>query len=162
MKKTILCLLVFAAGAFAEVDNAQLNLFKKESSAMREAIDNIVNASVQGRGVAESTKATYLEGYGAVFTLQASLAPTNSPFSSPKPAAEVRAIMTERRKTIETKLQELLKQRAGTMQSVGATDSVTIVLYLFNSNPVDVPDLPSQIIFTTKKANPSQVVVRPF
>src|SRR5262249_41796463 len=105
---------------------------------------------------------TYLEGYGAVFTLEASLEPTRSPFTSPKTPAEVRATVNERRHTIETKLQELLKQRAGKLDSVAPTDSVTIILYLFNSNPVDVPDLPSQLIFTTKKQDPSQVRVSPF
>jgi hypothetical protein len=108
MKKIILCLIVFAGSAFAEMDKTQMDLFKKESRSMRDAIDEVMNANVQGRGLAETANATYLEGYGAVFTLEASLEPTRSPFSSPKTPAEIRSIVNQRRKAIETKLQELL------------------------------------------------------
>jgi hypothetical protein len=162
MKKAILCILVLATSAFAaEIDKAQLDVFKKESGALRAAIDDIVNTTVSGRG-ADSTKAAYLDGYGAIFTLEASLEPTRSPFSSPKTAADIRAIVTERRKAIETKLEALMKERAGAMQSVSPTESVTIILFLFNSNPVDVPDLPSQIQFTVKKDDPTQVIVQAY
>jgi hypothetical protein len=121
-----------------------------------------MNATVAGRGVMESSKATYLEGYGAVLTLEASLEPPRNPFTSPKTPAEVRAIVNERRKTIETKITNLLKDRVGKMDSIAPTDSVTVVVYLFNSNPADVPDLPSQLVFSVKKQDPSHVVTRPF
>jgi hypothetical protein len=163
MKKTILCIFLFAVSAFAaEVDKSQLDLFKKESTALRGAIDDIMNATVAGRGLMESARATYLEGYGAVLTLQASLEPPRNPFNSPKTPAEVRAIVSERRKTIETKIEGLLKDRVEKMQSIAPTDSVTVVVYLFNSNPADVPDLPSQLVFTVKKQDPTHVVTRPF
>jgi hypothetical protein len=162
MKKTILCILVWAASGFAaETDKAQLDLFKKESAAVRAAIDDAVNSTLSG-GRADAAKAAYLEGYGAVFTLEASLEPTRSPFSSEKTPAEVRNIVAERRTTLEAKLEKVLKDRVGTLQSIAATDSVTIVLFLFNSNPVDVPDLPSQIQFTVKKADPAQVTIRKY
>jgi hypothetical protein len=162
MKRTFLCLILFAASAFAEVDKTQMDLFKKESAVIRAAIDDAMNGIVPGRGVTQAARASYLEGYGAVFTLEASLEPTRSPFTSPKSPAEVRAVVAERRKAIEAKLDSLLKQRAGSMQSLQPTDSVTIVVYLFNSNPVDVPDLPSQILFTVKKLDPTQLVIQAF
>src|SRR5262249_48955635 len=162
MKRIILCMLVFVTSAFAEEDKTQWDLFKKESGPLRPAIDDIVNASLPGRGVAESAKATYLEGYGPVFMIEASLEPTRNPFTAAKTAEEVRKTVMERRKAIETKLEALLKQRVATLQSVGPADSLTVVLYLFNSNPVDVPDLPSQIVFTVKKQAPAQVNIRAF
>ena len=163
MKKTILCIFLFAVSAFAaELDKSQLDLFKKESTALRGAIDDIMNATVAGRGVMESSKATYLEGYGAVLTLEASLEPPRNPFTSPKTPAEVRTIVNDRRKAIETKITNLLKDRVGKMDSIAPTDSVTVVVYLFNSNPADVPDLPSQLVFSVKKQDPSHVVTRPF
>jgi hypothetical protein len=155
MKGIMLCVLLSATGAFAEVDKAQLDLFKKESAPLRSAIDGVIGS---GR---ESTKATYLEGYGAIFTVDASLGPTRSPFSSVQTPAEVRAIVAAKRNDVETKLTKLLKDRAGALQSLGSTESVTIVVYLFNSTPVDVPDLPSQIVFTAKKQDPAQVLVLP-
>ena len=163
MKKTILCIFLFAVSAFgAEVDKGQLDLFKKESTALRGAIDDIMNATVAGRGLMESAKATYLEGYGAVLTLEASLEPPRNPFTSPKAPAEVRAIVNERRKTIETKIEGLLKDRVEKMQAIAPADSMTVIVYLFNSNPADVPDLPSQIIFTVKKQDPTHVTISRF
>src|SRR5262245_29948998 len=118
MKKIFLGILLLVGSAlslFAEIDKAQLDLFNKESAAMRGAIDDITNALIGG-GAAQRAKGTYLEGYGAVFTLEVSLEPTRSPFSSQKAPAEVRSAVEERRNTIQTKLESLLKQRVGTMQ----------------------------------------------
>ena len=158
MKKAILCMLLLSCAALAEVDKAQLDLFKKEAATLEADIDNVMSSTIPSRGMAESTKATYLEGYGAVFTLEASLAPTQSPFSRVKTPAEVRSTVVERRKDIETKLSSLLKDRVATMRSVASTEAVTVIVHLFNANPVDVPDLPSQIVFTVKKQNQTEVV----
>src|SRR5262252_8468948 len=100
MKRVILAVLLFAATAWGQLDNGQIENFKKESSGLQSAIDDAVGSIIPGRGLLESTKATYLEGYGAVFTLEASLEPTRTPFSSPKTPQEVRAIVNERRKAI--------------------------------------------------------------
>jgi hypothetical protein len=162
MMKSIFCLLLLATTAFAEIDKTQLDLFKKEAGSLRTAIDDVMMTTLPGRSMLDATKATYLEGYGGVFTLEASLEPTRSPFTSPKTPAEVRATVAQRRKDIETKLENLLKQRVGALQSIGPTESVTVVLYLLNSNPVDVPDLPSQILFTVKKEDPTQVAILPY
>jgi hypothetical protein len=162
MTKVFLLILLFATTALGEIDKTRLDLFKKESASLRGAVDDIMNTSVPGRGVLESAKATYLEGYGAVLTLEASLEPTRSPFTSPKTPAEVRNLVSERRKSIENKLQNLLKQRVQDLQSIDASESVTIVLYLINSNPADIPDLPGQIVLTIKKQDPTQVLVQAY
>jgi epoxyqueuosine reductase QueG len=162
MKKIVLFLLLVAGSAFAfEINKAQIDLFKKESAALRQAIDDMMSVTL-GRGMTEFTKAAYLEGYGAVFTLEVSLEPTRSPFSSPKTPAEVRAVVAERRKAIENKLESLLKQRAESFQSLGPADALSVVVHVFNSNPVDVPDLPSEIVFTVKKQDPTQVLIRAY
>ena len=161
--RILLCLLMFAGSAFGQTpDKARMDLFKKESAGLTVAIEGIVEAIVPGRSILESPKATYLESYGAVITLEASLEPTRNPFTSPKSPAEVRAIVSERRKAIQQKLEGLLKERTAGFQSIAGTESITIVLHLLNSNPGDVPDLPSQIIFTVKKQDPSQVTRREF
>ena len=112
-----------------------MDLFKKESAGLSGAIEDAVSGVVPGRSILETPKATYLDGYGAVISLEASLEPTRSPFNSPKSPAEVRATVSERRKGIQKKLETLLKQRVAAMQSVMPTDSVTFVLYIANSNP---------------------------
>jgi hypothetical protein len=163
MLKILFAVLIFAAGAFAQQpDKAWLDAFKKESAVLTAAVEEAVSGVVPGRSVLETPKATYLEGFGAVITLEASLEPTRSPFSTVKSPAEVRLTVSQRRKAIQQKIEGVLKQRTAAMQSVNATDSVTIVLYLLNSNPADVPDLPSQIIFTARKENPLQVSIREF
>ena len=166
MKKTFLCILLFAATTFAGTDKAQMDSFKKESPVLRNAIGDAVGSVIPGRSYIDLPKASYLEGYGAVITLEVSLGPTRSPFSSPETPEQVRKMVDQRRKEITQKLETVLKQRVGTMQSILPNDSVTIVLYLLNSNPADVPDLPSQIIFTAKKPaqkeDPTQVTVQEF
>ncbi len=162
MKKGFLCILLFAVSVFAGIDKAQMETFKKESAAMRGAIDDVISAVVPGRGYLDATKAIYLEGYGAVFTLEASLGPALTPFTSPKPPAEIRAIVTSRLKTINEKLQPMLQKRVGSLQSIGSDESVTVVIHLLNAYGADVPDLPSQIQYTVKKHDPSQVIVREF
>jgi hypothetical protein len=162
MNKVILFVLIFATAAFSQPENAQIDSFKKESPGLQSAIDDAVSSIVSGRSFLQSAKATYLEGYGAVFTIEASLEPTRTPFTSPKTPQEVRNIVNDRRKAITQKLEVILKNGAGAMQSIGPNESVTVVLYLLNSNPADVPDLPGQILFTVKKQDPTQVIVRAY
>jgi hypothetical protein len=166
MRQIYLCaLILMLSGSVFAQDKAkmgpQMDLFKRESTALRGAIDDVMNA-VLGRGVLDPAKATYLEGYGAVITLEVSLEPTRSPFTSPRSPAEIRTVVSQRRQAITEKLEGLLKERAGTMQSIGSTEAVTIVLYLLNANPADVPDLPSQILFTARKQDTSQITRREF
>jgi hypothetical protein len=161
MKKAILFVFLFTATAFAEMDKAQFDTFKKEAASLRGAIDDAVSSVVPGRSYLDSAKATYLEGCGAVLTLEASLGPTRTPFSTVTPQ-EVRKTVKERHEAITKKLEAVLKKNAGVIQSIAPNESVTVVLYLLNSNPADVPDLPSQILFTVKKQDPTQVVIREY
>ncbi len=162
MIQILLCILMFAGSAFAQTDKDRLELFKKETATLRALVNDAVNSSVPGRGIFEDAKATYLDGYGIVVSLEVALEPTRNPFSSPKSPGEVRASVSERRKMVQTKLETLLKERVGKMDSVDAAESVTIVLHLFNSNPADLPDLPSQVIFTAKKQDPTHISIREF
>ena len=161
MKKALLCFMLFAVTAYAGIDKAQVENFKKESLALRGAVADAARAAIPGNYL-DLPKATYLEGYGVVVTLEASLLPTRTPFSSVETPEQVRKTVSERRKEITQKLEEVLKKRVGAMESIAPNDSVTIVLYLLNSNPVDVPDLPGQILFTAKKQDPTQVTIQEF
>jgi hypothetical protein len=161
MKKAIFILLLFAAPAFAEMDKTQFDTFKKEAASLRGAIDDAVSSIVPGRSFLDSAKATYLEGYGAVLTLEASLGPTRTPFGALTPQ-DVQKTVKERHEAITKRLEAVLKKNAGVMKSLGQNESVTVVLYLLNSNPADVPDLPSQILFTVKKQDPAQVIIREY
>jgi len=162
MKKAIVSVFLFAAVALAGTDKAQMEAFKKEAAVLRGAIDDAVGSVLPGRSYLDSAKAIYLEGYGSVFTLEAYLGPTHTPFSAPKPAAEIRATVNERRKAITDKLQSVLIKGVPSMQTIAANESVTVVVHLLNADVKEVPDLPSQIQFTVKKEDPSHVIIREY
>jgi hypothetical protein len=130
---------------------AQVEKFRKEAAVLQEGINEAVESAVPGFALLQRANGVYLDGVGAVFTLQTSLEPTRNPFSSPKSPAEVRTIVTERRKAVKQKLLELVKQKAATLDSIAPTESITIVLNLMNTNPADLPDLPSQLIIIVRK-----------
>ena len=53
-------------------------------------------------------------------------------------------------------------QRTPVLASVGAMESVAVVVHLYNTYRVDLPDLPTQMVFTVKKETPAQVSVKEF
>ena len=162
MLRIVFLVLIFASSAFGQDDKARKDLLKKESATLRTAVDDAVYGASAGFPLLQGAKATYLEGYGFVVTLETALGPTRNPFTSARSPNEVRAIVAQRRNEIQQKLENLLKERVRTLQSMSPADSVTIVLYLINSNPADVPDLPSQILLTVKKQNPDLVIIQEF
>src|SRR2546427_522167 len=125
---------------------AQMEKFRKEAVVLQEGINDAVQSAVPGFALLQKANGVYIDGCGAVFTLEMSLEPTRNPFSSPKTPTEVRTIVTERRKAVKEKLVQLVQQKAASLDSVQPTDSITVVLNLLNTNPVDLPDLPSQLI----------------
>jgi hypothetical protein len=152
-----------AGSAFAQADKARMEQFKKESMPLRGAVEDAVNTAVTGqRAVLEGPQVTYLDGYGAVVFVEVRLQPEFNPFSGERTPAEVKKIVAQRRKDLQQKLEGVLKQRAGAMESVGAGESVTIVVHLFNSSAALLPDLPSQLIFTVKKQDPTTVTLKEF
>ena len=162
MLRKMFFVLIFASSALGQDDKPRKDLLKREATVLRGAIDDAVYGANAGFPLLQGAKATYLEGYGFVVTLETALGPTRNPFTSERSPSEVRTIVAQRRKEIQQKLENLLKERARALQSMNPADSLTIVLYLVNSNPADVPDLPAQIVLTTKKQNPDQVLIREF
>ena len=130
---------------------AQVERFRKEAVVLQAGINEAAESAVPGFALLQRANGVYLDGIGAVFTLEVSLEPTRNPFSSPKTPKEVRTIVNERRKTVKQKLLELVKQKAATLESIAPTESITIVLNLMNTNPADLPDMPSQLIIVVKK-----------
>ena len=68
-----------------------------------------------------------------------------------KTSDDVRTTVKEKRKATVDKLTNLLKGKVPTLESIGPTESATIIVYLLNANPGDLPDLPSQLVFSIKK-----------
>lgn len=163
MVRIVFTLWMFASVAVAQVDKGPFEAaFKKEAVSFQAAVDDAVNSVVPGpaAGVTEHAKATFLEGYGVVVSLEASLEPGHTPFSSPKTLAELRTIVVQRRKDVQSKLEALMKDRIAKLSAVGDMESLTIAIHLFSSSP-DL-QLPKQIVLTVKKQDPATVIVREY
>ncbi|MBI4472438.1 MAG: hypothetical protein HY646_07195 [Acidobacteria bacterium] len=153
MLKTLLVLLILAR---PQADAA----FKKEAPALQASVDDTVNNSIPGLALLQKAKATYLEGFGVLVSFEVALEPPPNPFSSnPKRPEEIRKLVADRRAMLQPKLEALIKQRVTALQSVGATESLALVVHLFNPNPTALPNLPGQIVLTVKKQDPSRVKV---
>src|SRR5262249_40764323 len=114
-------------------------------------------------GLLKKTRSTFLEGYGVVFSVDAELERPANPFFTPGSKTEVKQNMARRKKELIEKLSFLLKEKFADMKSVGDSGSISVIVYLFNSNPAYVPDLPGQIVFTAKKQETGiDVAIREF
>ena len=163
MVRALLFIVMFAFVVSARtLSQAPPEKFKKDVTPVERAITDAVNAIVPGTGLFQTAKGTYLEGYGAVFVLQTMLEPPRNPFTGNKSPAEVRASIAQRKTEIQNRLTSLLRDRVGAMESLSPAESVSIILYLINSNPADTPDLPSQIVFTVKKQDATSIKVREY
>ena len=119
---------------------------------MRTAVNDVVSATVPGFGVLQVAKGTYLDGYGIVVTVELALEPQRNPFSGlGRTSNEVRASVNQHRKDTEERLTTVLKEKTPALESISPAESATIIVYLLNTNPADLPNLPSQLIFSVKK-----------
>ena len=144
---TVLLALTFLAfnveGAQARVDSEQTDAF---TSAINESFRAIVPQLFQ------ESRATYLEGYGMVVTVEVGLERPRNPFSgSSRSPEEVRRSSLERMEALTSSAVELLGVHAAQLDSLGADERVTVVIYLVNPNPVDLPDLASQLVISVRK-----------
>jgi hypothetical protein len=152
MPKLVLVLLLISTPALSQA-SADLETAKKEFPQLQAAVNDVMTAGVPGIWVLHAPKAAYLDGYGVVVSMEVALERPRNPFSTARPADELRVLTAERRKQIRDKLADFLKARMPALQSVGPTESMTIVVHFLNTNPADLPDVPSQLILSLKKQN---------
>src|SRR5262249_9089416 len=134
---------------------------KRESSNIATGVDKVISAAVPNTRPFQTAKATYLDGYGLVVTIETALEPPRNIFSQPKTPAEARTTINQRLSDLEEGIKGLLKDRTGTLQSISDNESITVVVYISNFNP-DVPNFPTQVVFTAKKEDPAHVTTRTF
>jgi hypothetical protein len=149
MLKLIICFLMMSVTALGQAQ-VSAEKIKKDTVSLQNAVNDAAGAVVPGFGVLQGAKATYLEGYGFIVTLELALEPTRNPFSF-KSSDEVRTTVNQRRKDTVEKLTNLLKQKTSALESIAPAESATIIVYLLNTNPADLPDLPSQLVLSVKK-----------
>lgn len=163
MLKFALCLWVFSGVAFGQAQPA-MERIRKDVSSIQDAVNDAVNGAVPGLGVLQGARGAYLEGYGIVVSVEVVLEPPRNPFSAAKSPAEVRSAATARQKDVTAKLTNLLKQKVSSLGSIRPAESVAIIANLLNTNPVDLPDQPAQIVFSLKKqdASSGRVTIREY
>lgn len=158
-----LCLLCFVPVVVAQAEKpaAADDVFKKDATVLAGAVDAAVADVIPNRGPfqSENARATFLDGYGVIVTIETALEPPRNIFSAPKSPAETKASMNQRLSDLRKRLEKFLMEKTGTLQSVGDMESVTIIVYLANTNP-DVGNFPSQLVLTAKKADPAHVTIR--
>jgi hypothetical protein len=134
--------------------------FKKDAPALQADVDQAVSPAVYR--IMQNSMASPLEGYGVIVVLEVTLEAPPNPFSNTKTGDQLRAVVTRRQQEIKDKISELLKQRVLKTDSVGATESLTVVVHMLNVTRADVPDLPTQFVISVRKDAPTQVNIKEF
>jgi len=142
------------------VATPQTDTFKKEMSPLQSSVDGLVNST--GSQVLQRSRAAYIEGYGVLISVEIAFEGSPGIFGTPKKPAEVRAVVSQRRKDVQEKLTAFVKQRVSTTDSIGPSDSLAVVIHVLNTTPADIPNLPVQIVMSAKKDSPQQVAFREF
>ena len=119
-------------------------------AAIAAAIDEQVGRIVSG-SILQTAKTTYLEGYGVVVTIEVAFERPRNPFSAPRDPDVVRQSSEMRRAELKEMAVELLGQHLSAFDGLDSNDQVTIVIYMLNTNPADLPDLPTQIVVSARK-----------
>src|SRR5262245_14202864 len=136
-----------------------IEMIRKDVATVQNSVNEAINIALPGGAVLQAPKGAYLDGYGIVVNVEVVLETPRNPFSGARTAAEIKTNVTTRRKQVTEKLADLLKQRIGSLESLEPAESVAIITNVLNTNPADLPDLPSQIIFTIKKQDAASGVV---
>jgi len=160
--RTIFLSLVLMSSFVDSQAQAASDKIKTDVRTVQTAVNDAVGTSLPGWGVLQAAKAAYLEGYGVVVTMEIAFDSPANPFTGSKSPEEIRATAAQRRKEIQEKLVNILKQKTATLESIAPTESVAIILNVLNTNPAYVPNMPSQIILTAKKQDPANPKIKEY
>ncbi len=148
--RLLVLLIIVPAILPAQAGTDQLSRFRQESASITAALDDAVSSIVPGP-LLQRSKATHLDGYGLVVTVEVALEPPRNPFSGAKQPEEIRRSSADRREALKDKAVELLQNRVAGLASVGPDERVAIVIHMLNTNPADLPDLPMQLVVSVGK-----------
>ena len=158
MLRIALCLLMLSEIGFGQ-SQPPMEKVKKDVALLQNAVNDAINVTIPGWGVLQGAKAAYLEGYGVVVNMEVAFDSPRSPFDGLRSPEVVRTTTSQRQKEVMDKLTSLLKQKVPALESIGPAESVAIILNLLNTNPADLPDMPSQIILSLKKQDAASAPV---
>ena len=99
----------------------------------------------------QTAKATYLVGYGVVVTVEVAFERPRNPFSGARTPDEIRRSSEMHRSQLKEMAVRLIGERVSEVDGLAADEQLTIVIYMLNINPVDAPDLPTQLVVSARK-----------
>ena len=161
MRKLILCVLLMSGIAYGQGQPAPEQI-KADVKIVQNAVNDVVGLSIPGWGVLQGAKGAYLDGYGIVLNVEVAFDPPVNPFSPLKSPEEVRTTATQKRAEVQEKLTNILKQKLPSLTSLAPGDSVAVILYVLNTNPAYMPDMPTQIILSAKMQDATRVSIREY
>src|SRR5689334_15785675 len=97
---------LFALYLFA---SPTVDAFKREMGPLQTSVDTTVAST--GAQITRTAQATYIEGYGIVVMLELAFEAPQGIFTTPKPAAELRKLVEQRRADLQEKLKVFVTQR---------------------------------------------------
>jgi len=159
MLKTIIGILLLSTTLLGQNAHPP-EAIKKDVQTLQNATNDTMGGIVSGLGILQTARGTFLEGYGIVVTMEVALEPPRNPFTAMKTSDDVRTTVTQKRKATVEKLTNLLKEKVPALESIGPTESASIIVYLLNANPGDLPDMPAQLVLTVKKQDASAGTVK--
>src|SRR5262245_33225451 len=150
MLKPIIGILLLSSALLAQT-SPTTDAIKKDVQTLQNAANDSIGGTVSPLGVLQVARGTFLDGYGIVVTMEVALEPPRNPFAAIKTSDEVRTVVAQKRKAMTDKLMNLLKEKVPALGSIASNESATIIVYLLNANPADLPDMPAQLVFTLRK-----------
>ncbi len=158
MFRTLLFLTVLCAASPFEVTLiAQAIPSPDARAAIADLVDEQVAGIVPGP-MLQTAKTTYLEGYGIVVTVGVALDRPRNPFSGTRAPDEVRRSSEMRRSELKEMAVQLIGQHVSSFDGLSPDEHLTIVIYILNTNPADLPDLPTQLVVSARKQDGADLV----
>ena len=145
-----LLIVLLVAPPFGSALLGQATPSPEKQIAVAAAVDAEVAAVVPGQ-MLQRAKATYLDRYGVVVTIEVAFERPRNPFSAARAPDVIRQSSEVHRSQLKEIAIRLLGQHVATFDGLGADEQLTIVVYMLNTNPVDLPDLPTQLVVSATK-----------
>ena len=155
----LLALLVSAGLTAAEVDPAATEL-RLQMTEVERAIDRRfaeIRTDSQPMMLLGATRGVYLDGYGAVFTLEVNLYPAAAlnPFRQAYSEAEKRQLNVRKRQrleTLETEARTILVEESERLTALEPGEKVALAVSLFHFGWEDLTGLPRQLVAAANRS----------
>ncbi len=156
----VVSLLLLATSAPALEQNAARTPDYATIKRQVEQFETLLDKALQQRFeqpfvILQHSKGTYLEGFGAVFTVEVNLVPMRfiTPFNpapySPKELEEARAKAHQRIREVGQLVEEVLREHGPSLTFLNPEEQLAVVVHLFRV--AENRELPSQIVVQARR-----------